>query len=270
MNKILLIGCGHMGSALLNAWHKKTSNSFSVVDPNKYVILRKTYKRRVSVFKSIDKIQNTQQFDIIIFAVKPQIATKVMRKFIGLKYKKKVLFVSVIAGKKISFFNNFLPRNNQFVRVMPNMPSMVEEGVSCLVTNKNTSKQNKNTVTDLFGKIGKIYWLSNEKELDKVTAISGSGPGYYFLFIDLFEKAAIKLGFPRKIAKELVYQTAFGSIKLLINNSKSAEKLTNDIAIKGGTTEAAIRFFKKNNQLKNMINKAVKAAHKRAIELSKK
>ena len=153
---------------------------------------------------------------------------------------------------------------------MPNMPSMVEEGVSCLVTNKNTSKQNKNIVTDLFGKIGKIYWLSSEKELDKVTAISGSGPGYYFLFIDLLEKAAVKLGFTRKIAKELVYQTAFGSIKLLINNSKSAEKLTNDIAIKGGTTEAAIRFFKKNNQLKNMINKAVKAAHKRAIELSKK
>ena len=99
-----------------------------------------------------------------------------------------------------SFFNSFLPRNNQFVRVMPNMPSMVEEGVSCLVTNKNTSKQNKNIVTDLFGKIGKIYWLSSEKEIDKVTAISGSGPGYYFLFIDLLEKAAVKLGFTRKIA----------------------------------------------------------------------
>ena len=84
------------------------------------------------------------------------------------------------------------------------------------------------------------------------------------------EKVAVKLGFTKKVAKELVYQTAFGSIKLLINNSKSAEKLANDIAIKGGTTEAAIRFFKKDNQLKNMINKAVKAAYKRAIELSKK
>jgi pyrroline-5-carboxylate reductase len=153
---------------------------------------------------------------------------------------------------------------------MPNMPSMVEEGMSCLVTNKNISKQNKNIVTNLFGKIGKIHWLSTEKELDKVTAISGSGPGYYFLFIDSLEKVAVKLGFTKKIAKELVYQTAFGSIKLLINNSKSAEKLANDIAIKGGTTEAAIRFFKKDNQLKNMINKAVKAAYKRAIELSKK
>ncbi len=119
-------------------------------------------------------------------------------------------------------------------------------------------------------KLEKFIGLSAEKELDKVTAISGSGPGYYFLFIDLFEKAAVELGFTKKIAKELVYQTAFGSIKLLMKNSKSAEKLTNDIAIKGGTTEAAIRFFKKNNQLKNMISKAVKVAHKRAIELSKK
>jgi len=193
-----------------------------------------------------------------------------MKKFVGLKYKKNVLFVSVIAGKKISFFNNFLPSNNQFVRVMPNMPSLVEEGVSCLVTDKSTSKQNINVISTLFRKIGKTYWFSNEKELDKVTAISGSGPGYYFLFIDLLEKAAIKLGFTQKIAKELVYQTAFGSIKLLINNSKSAEKLANDIAIKGGTTEEAIKIFKKNNQLKNMIDKAVKAAHKRAIELGKK
>ena len=100
MNKILLIGCGHMGPALLNSWHNITSNYFSVVDPNKYVILRRTYKRRVSIFKSIDKIQNTQQFNIIIFAVKPQIARKVMKKFIGLKYNNKVLFISIIAGKK--------------------------------------------------------------------------------------------------------------------------------------------------------------------------
>ena len=108
---------------------------------------------------------------------------------------------------------------------------------------------------------------------DKLTEVGCVMPFYGYCehpIIDLFEKAAIELGFTKKNAKELVYQTAFGSIKLLINNSKSAEKLTNDIAIKGGTTEAAIRFFKKNNQLKNMINKAVKAAHKRAIELSKK
>ena len=103
-----------------------------------------------------------------------------------------------------------------------------------------------------------------------MTAISGSGPGYFFLFIDLLERTAIKLGFTNKIAKQLVYQTALGSIQLLISSSKSAQKLTKDIAIQGGTTEAAIKIFKKNNQLKKIINKAVNKAHKRATELGKK
>ena len=270
MNKILLIGCGHMGFALLSAWHKKTSNYFTVIDPKQYKILNRTYKKRVSAFYSIDKISSVKNFDIIVFAIKPQIADQVMQHFVNLKYKKNVLFISIVAGKKISFFKNFLPIKNQFVRVMPNMPAFVNEGISCLVSNKLISKQNKNKVTILFNKVGKTLWLNHEKELDKVTAISGSGPGYYFLFIDLLEKVAVELGFNKKIAKQLVYQTALGSIQLLMNNSKSAEQLTRNIAVKGGTTEAAIKLFKKNNRLKKIINQAVNAAHMRSVELGKK
>jgi len=269
MNKILLIGCGHMGSALLSSWFKKTSDSFVIVDPYQYKALNKKFKFRVVAYESIKKIKNMNQFNIIIFAVKPQIAEKVMKKFVDLKYKKNVLFISIIAGKRISFFNNFLPLQNQFVRVMPNMPALIEEGMSCLVSNKNTSKQNMKKANVLFNKVGKVLWLSNEKELDKVTSISGSGPGYYFLFIDLFEKVAAKLGFNKKISEQLVQQTALGSIKLLINNQKSAAELTKNIAIKHGTTEAAIQVFNKKNQLKKIISKAVNAAYKRAIELGK-
>ena len=133
MNKILLIGCGHMGFALLSAWHKKTSNYFTVIDPKQYKILNRTYKKRVSAFYSIDKISSVKNFDIIVFAIKPQIADQVMQHFVNLKYKKNVLFISIVAGKKISFFKNFLPIKNQFVRVMPNMPAFVNEGISCLV-----------------------------------------------------------------------------------------------------------------------------------------
>ena len=105
MNKILLIGCGHMGFSLLRAWHKKTSNHFTIVDPKQYNKLNRKYKKRVSAFNNINKIKNTRHFDIIIFAIKPQIANKVMIQFIDLTYKKNVLFISIIAGKKISFFN---------------------------------------------------------------------------------------------------------------------------------------------------------------------
>ena len=147
---------------------------------------------------------NLQQFNIIIFAVKPQIAEKVLKKFVSFKYNINVLLIRIIAGKKISFFNNFLPKKNQFIRVMPNMPAYVGEGMSCLVSNKEVSKKNKNKATALFNALGKILWFKHEKELDKVTAISGSGPGYHFLFIDLLEKVAVELGFNKKIAKQLL------------------------------------------------------------------
>ena len=119
-------------------------------------------------------------------------------------------------------------------------------------------------------KVGKIFWLSKEIDLDKITAISGSGPGYFFLFIDILEKVAIKLGFSKKISKQLVYQTALGSVKLLVTGSKSAEELAKTIAIKGGTTEAAIKVFLDNNNFKKIINEAIYAAHKKSIELGKK
>ena len=259
-----------MGFALLRSWHRKTSNFFTVIDPIKYKKLNRWNKKRVSAFNNINKIKNMQKFNIIIFAIKPQIANKVMKQFIDLTYKKNVLFISIIAGKKIIFFNNFLPLKNQFIRVMPNMPAFVEEGMSCLVSNKEVSRQNKNKASVLFSTVGKILWFKHENELDKVTAISGSGPGYFFLFINFLEKAAAELGFNERILKQLVHQTALGSIRLLVSGNKSAEKLAQNIAIKGGTTEAAIRIFKKDNQLKKIINRAVKAAHKRAIELGNK
>tara|TARA_Y100000590_G_scaffold273205_1_gene306725 strand:+ start:1110 stop:1916 length:807 start_codon:yes stop_codon:yes gene_type:complete len=268
MNKILLIGCGHMGSALLKAWYKKTSYNFTVIDPKKYISLNRQFKNRVKAYSSIKQIDK-KFFDIIIFAVKPQIIDGVMKQFIKENYNKKVLFISIIAGKKISFFKRYLPKGFQFIRVMPNMPALIEEGMSCLVANNDTSILNKNKSMQLFKIVGKVLFLKNEKELDKVTAISGSGPGYYFLFIHYLEKAAKKIGFSKKISSLLVQQTALGSIKLLLNEKKSSIELANNIAIKGGTTEAALRQFKKKNKLNNIINDAVTSAYKRAIKLGK-
>ena len=151
---------------------------------------------------------------------------------------------------------------------MPNMPALIGEGVSCLVSNKSTSENNKKTINNLFSKVGKTIWLKNEIEIDKATAISGSGPGYVFTLIDAFEKASQQIGFPKNIAREMVLSTILGSVKLMEKMKKEPSDLADSIAVKGGTTEAGIKNLKKNNPDKMMYNTFL-AAYKRASKLGK-
>jgi len=270
MNKILIIGCGHMGGALLNSWNRKTKNHFTIVDPNNYKKINLQFNNKVTAFNKLEKIKNFKKFDIVLFAIKPQILEKILKKLEGIQFKNNILFLSIVAGKKISFYEKFLVKNNQFIRLMPNMPAFVNEGVTCLVANRYTKRINKKKAISLFESVGKVIEFKTEKDLYKATAISGSGPAYYFLFIHLLEESALKLGFSKKLSKEIVQQTALGSIKLLLNSNKTSEKLLKSIAVKGGTTEAAIKQFNQNNITKKIINSAIKSAYIRSLELGKK
>ena len=269
MNKILLIGCGHMGSALLNAWIKKTSSAFIVIDFFQNKKINKIFKKRLRDFDAIKKIKNLKSIDIVVFAIKPQMAKSVLEDFISLTFGKRTVFVSIVAGKKINFFSKFLSNSVQFIRVMPNMPAIVNEGMTCLVANKNVSIKNKNLINKLFLNIGKNLWLKNESEINKVTAISGSGPGYIFLFIDAFEKASKQLNLGNKITKKLIHQTFLGSVKLLLKEKQTAAVLVKNIAVKGGTTEAGLNKFKDKKVLHTTFKKVIMAAYRRANKLGK-
>ena len=173
-----------------------------------------------------------------------------------------------MAGKKIIFLRKLLPNIKQIVRVMPNMPALIGEGVSCLVSNNYVSNVNKNKVTKLFSKVGITVWLNNEREIDIVTAISGSGPGYVFYLIDAMEKASNELGLNQKLNKKIILQTFLGSLKLLQHTGKNANELANSIAIKGGTTEAGIKVMKKNN-VHRILLETFLSAYKKANLLGK-
>tara|TARA_B100000959_G_scaffold22983_1_gene22179 strand:+ start:906 stop:1718 length:813 start_codon:yes stop_codon:yes gene_type:complete len=270
MRKILLVGCGHMGSALLNAWMDLKSYSFTVVDPFNYNELKKKYsKKKIQFFDKKLNQSQIKDFDIIIFAIKPQVAKKVVSEYQNFEFKKNCVIASIVAGKKISFFKKNIKNAIQIVRVMPNMPALINEGVSCFVSNKNFSKNNKKIIDDLFIKVGKIIWLQNEIEIDKATAISGSGPGYVFTLIDAFEKASQQIGFSKSISREIVLSTILGSAKLMEKTKKEPSDLANSIAVKGGTTEAGIKVLKKNNINQIMYNTFL-SAYKRAFKLGKK
>ena len=269
MNKILIIGCGHMGSALLKAWCKNTSYSFAVVDPFEYKKIKKKFNGRVKAYKSENQIADILIYDLILFSIKPQIAEKVLINFKKYKFNSKTIFLSIVAGKRISFFNKYLPNNNKFIRAMPNMPALINMGMTCLVGNKKISPSDKKKIKLLFDVVGKTLWLKSEHQINKVTAISGSGPGYIFLIIDAFVKAALKLGLNSKATQQLVYQTFLGSINLLLKEKKSPKVLANNIAVKGGTTEAGLNELTKHKTLYKIFNRAVRSAYSKANKLGK-
>ena len=270
MNNVLIIGCGHMGSALLDLWSKSKFYNFTVVDPLKFKINKGKYKnKRIHSLASAKQIKNTCYFDIVVLAVKPQVIERILKEYKFFSFKKTCVLISIMAGKKIIFLRKLSPNIKQIVRVMPNMPALIGEGVSCLVSNKYVSNVNKNKVTKLFSKVGITVWLNNEREIDIVTAISGSGPGYVFYLIDAMEKAANNLGLNQKLNKKIILQTFLGSLKLLQHTSKNASELTDSIAIKGGTTEAGIKIMKKND-IHKILLKTLLSAHQKANLLGKK
>jgi len=269
MTKVLLIGCGNMGSALLDAWLDLKSYSFSIVDPLNLKVLKKKYlKDSVKIFNNIPTQVQIKKFDIIIFAIKPQVCTEVVAQYKDFEFKNNSVIGSIIAGKKINFFKTNIKNSIQVVRIMPNMPALIGEGISCLVSNNYFSKTNKKKLNELFSKVGKTIWLRNEKQIDMATAISGSGPGYIFTLIDAFEKASLKIGFSKKISRELVLSTILGSTKLMQKTNKEPNKLAKSIAVKGGTTEAGIKVLEKNN-LSKIMYETYLAAYKRASKLGK-
>ena len=270
MNKVLLVGCGNMGTALVKSWLNLNSYSFTVVDPFNFKKLKNKFNnKKIDILNKAPIQKEINKFDIIIFAVKPQIADRVLSEYKDFEFKKNSIISSIIAGKKIIFFQKRLKNANQIVRIMPNMPALIRNGISCFVSTNNLSNKNKKTINQLFLKVGKTLWLNNESQIDKATAVSGSGPGYVYALINSFEKGAQKLGFSKKQSRELVLTTILGSIYLMQETKKEPYDLEKSIAVKGGTTEAGLKNLK-NNNIDKIIYKTYMSAYKKAKILGKK
>jgi len=267
MAKVLLVGAGHMGQALLRSWTNsniKNIKDISVIDPNVHKNNNKIFN--LKLYKSPKEIKNINNFDIIFFAVKPQVINQVIKDYKMLTLKNK-LIISIIAGKEIKYFEKNFGKKISIIRTMPNLPASVARGVTCLFSNKNVSLKQKKLTNKLFKAVGKTFWVDNESYINKFTAVSGSGPAYFYFFIECLSKAGVKIGFNKKESYEIAEETAIGSIRLLKSSKDEAEKLRKKIAIKGGTTEAAIQSFQKNKNMEKLVYLGVKAAFKKAIKL---
>lgn len=260
--KILLVGCGRMGSALLEGFLPKVEDKKNV-----FIIAPKaeklSEKYQVEAAQSIDKLGDFDP-DIVILAVKPQIIGDIINSF---KRFPKAVFVSVIAGKTINYFEKELG-SVAVIRTMPNLPSLIGRGVTAAIANASVSDVSKKRIEVIFESVGSFLWLDKENDVDSVTAISGSGPAYLFYFTECLIESAKELGLSESIAKEIAYKMVSGSAELMENSDKSASELRVQVTSPGGTTAAALEVLMQKSDFKEVIKRATKAAQERSQKLS--
>ena len=261
--RIGVIGCGNMGSAIIRGL------TFGVSDLNIKIFINDRDIKKTTSLGILGSIEVTdlktlvRNSDILIFAIKPQ-DSDFLFEDIKSYMKDNILIISVMAGVTISSIMSRIANNIPVVRAMPNMPGIIGSGITCFSCNKYVS--NSDVIQQIFSGIGKVVEVK-EEDMDIITAISGSGPAYFFYFADALIKAGVSNGLTSETAKELVLQTFLGSAKLLIGTNLSAEDLVSSVASKGGTTEAALSVFI-NEKMDQIILSAVEKAKQRSKELS--
>ena len=258
---IAIIGGGNMGEALIKGLHQ--SHKLIVAEAN---LSRATYLKKKYRLTIADSAHAAAAARIIVFAVKPQDMLSAITSVKAHNSKSPQLFISIAAGLTTRFFEKHLNTRARVIRTMPNMPALIGEGITAIAAGKYATTADLKTAQQILKTIGQTV-IVKESMIDAVTAVSGSGPAYVFLFVEQWMAAAKKLGFNDKEAKELVYQTLLGSAHLLSQSTFDAATLRAKVTSKGGTTQAAMDVF--THKKFNIIMKdALQAAKTRAKQLA--
>jgi pyrroline-5-carboxylate reductase len=210
-------------------------------------------------------IENSQ---LVVLAVKPQSMREVATGLAATVRRCKPLIISLAAGVTEAAIDRWLGGGNDIVRCMPNTPALVKTGATALHGNDNISAEQRSRAEAVLRAVGVAVWVDREELLDAVTALSGSGPAYFFLFMEAMEEAALKLGLEPVTARLLTQQTALGAARLAMESDESPAELRRKVTSPGGTTERAIGRFEAEG-LRALVLDAMQAAEQRALELSK-
>lgn len=267
-NKIGFIGGGNMASSLISgliaSGHVPEQIWVSDVNPDTLAGLKQ--QLNVNTSASNDDIINA--VDVVVLAVKPQALSAVAQSVAASIQQKKSLVVSIAAGVNQSSLSRWLGNDTAIVRCMPNTPALVLTGATALHANLQVSAEQRNLAESILRAVGIALWVENEAELDAVTAVSGSGPAYYFLLMEAMEKAALDLGLSVGTARLLVQQTALGAAKIALESAESPEQLRQRVTSPGGTTQKAVETFEQGG-FTELVSKALHAARDHSVEMSK-
>ena len=273
MPKIGFIGGGNMANSLIggliNASYSAPDIIIAEPDEDRRQALNEEFKACTTENNS-----DTLQCDIIILAVKPQLLKTVCSELASKlnKLDSSPLFISIAAGVKSTDINRWLNVKNDdgasaIVRCMPNTPSLLQCGASGLFANDQVSDTQKKSAEDIMQAVGIVIWVETEDQLNAVTAVSGSGPAYFFLMMEAMQQAGERLGLSEEVSKQLVLQTALGASRMAIESDHSPAELRQMVTSRGGTTEQAILSFQNADYIQ-IVRDALQAANDRSISLA--
>jgi pyrroline-5-carboxylate reductase len=265
--KLVLIGAGKMGGAMLDGWLKAgvLPTQVIAIDPSPPPEVKAQLdKHGIAHNPSLDKISGVE---VVLVAVKPQIMDQVLEPLCGLAASKP-LILSVVAGKTIASLASHFGKDAAIIRTIPNTPAAIGRGITAMASNANVSAAQNTLAEQLLSSIGEVVRVPAEEQIDWVTAVSGSGPAYVFYLTECFAAAGEKLGLAPAIAMQLARATVSGAGELMHQSGIEAETLRKNVTSPNGTTFAALQVLMADDGLKPLMEKAIAAAAHRSKELA--
>ncbi len=267
-DSIGFIGGGNMACSIIGGLiaDGRPAQSIRVSDPNESQISN-INQRWPGVQTTTRNTDVAGQADVVVLAVKPQVLQAVARELSAALQAKRPLVISIAAGVRERDLGRWLGGNLAIVRCMPNTPALVRSGATGLYANSAVSPAQRDSAESILRAVGLTLWFEQEEALDAVTAVSGSGPAYFFFVMEAIEQAGVELGLSREAARLLSLETAFGAAKLALESRDDAATLRKRVTSKGGTTERAIAELEQGG-LRALFQKALAAAAQRSRELA--
>lgn len=261
---ICFIGGGNMAQALIGGLLSRglSTTRITVSDPVEQIRHILEEKNIQTTTDNVDAIKNA---DVVVLAVKPQVLATVLQPLKGLLSDK--LVISIIAGAEIQTISDLIGGSQRIVRVMPNTPALVQTGAHGIYASEAVNAQDRELTSQILAATGLTIWVDNEAQIDAVTAVSGSGPAYFFYLMESMIRAGKNLGLDEKVATALTLQTALGAAQMAITSSNSPTELRKNVTSPNGTTQAALEVFDRA-QISQNIQAALAAAQKRSQELA--
>ncbi|MFT7218787.1 MAG: pyrroline-5-carboxylate reductase [Candidatus Azotimanducaceae bacterium] len=275
MPTIAFLGAGNIAQAIMGGLIASTQQTSGSSEPGKGMTVTTYDPVEVCTEKAAKlgaEVKDTnanaiRDADIVMLCVKPDVLIDLLRELAS-ECREGQLFVSVAAGITCASMKAVMPDNTAIVRCMPNTPALVKVGMTGMYASDTVTVKQKQAAQTVMAAVGETLWVTEESDLDAVTAVSGSGPAYYFLMMELMIKAAIEEGLEPSVAKKLVLQTALGAATMASASLIDPAALRLNVTSPGGTTQAALEHFN-DKGLGAIVSGAVNAARVRSVEMSK-